>query len=122
MTIVSFQGGHKVLKNTFITIFIYQIHRDPDQFPDPEKFIPERFLPENSDKRHPYSFIPFLAGRRNCVGQRFALIELKTVMANLLRNFEIECSQTLDDLDLDIQLTTMPSKPVAFLLKTRPSN
>jgi cytochrome P450 len=75
------------------------VHRDEKYYPDPEKLIPERFLLENSKDRHAYAYIPFSAGRRNCVGQRFAIIEEKVLLASILRKFELKSSKTLDELE-----------------------
>ncbi|KAG9335987.1 hypothetical protein JZ751_003386, partial [Albula glossodonta] len=70
-------NGFKVPKGANAIIMPYALHRDPRYFPNPEEFRPERFLPENSEGRHAYSFIPFSAGLRNCIGQRFAVMEEK---------------------------------------------
>ncbi|TMS37841.1 hypothetical protein L596_004688 [Steinernema carpocapsae] len=71
--------GILVPAGTQILINAYLVHRDPKHWDNPEEFCPERF--QDGTKRHPYSFIPFSAGSRNCIGQRFALMEEKTVMA-----------------------------------------
>lgn len=61
--------GHVVLPaGTQIHIFIYNLHRDAEQFPEPNKFDADRFLPENAETRHPFAYIPFSAGPRNCIG------------------------------------------------------
>ncbi|NXY62264.1 CP4FN protein, partial [Callaeas wilsoni] len=66
---------------------IYGTHHNPDLWPEPEVFNPLRFSPENSKGRSPSSFIPFSAGPRNCIGQSFAMAEMKVVVALMLSQF-----------------------------------
>lgn len=62
-------NGLVLPKGTEVHIHVYDIMRDPKHFSDPNSFRPERFLPENTINRHPYAFIPFSAGSRNCIGK-----------------------------------------------------
>ncbi|CAH0714228.1 unnamed protein product, partial [Brenthis ino] len=83
-------SGYTIPAKSSCCICIYDIHRRADLFPEPERFIPERFLPENSKTRHPFSYIPFSAGHRNCIGQKYALLELKVVISRIIRKFRLE--------------------------------
>lgn len=67
----NFIDGKVVPKEAMIMLHIYALHQDPQQFPDPDQFDPDRFLPENAEKRHPYAFVPFSAGPRNCIGKTY---------------------------------------------------
>lgn len=102
--------GHLVPKGVSVLILPYLVHRDPKHWPQPERFIPERFEDaETLRHRHPFAFIPFSAGPRNCIGQRFALLEEKAIIASLLRNYRIRSRETRDKVRL------MP----ALILKSR---
>lgn len=67
----------------------FSVLRDPKYYPDPDKFIPERFSEENRSKIVPYTYIPFGIGPRACIGTRFALLEVKTILIRLLSKFEV---------------------------------
>lgn len=74
-------------KNFFVPV--WAIHNDPNYFPDPNKFDPERFSDENRSNIQEYTYIPFGVGPRNCIGSRFALMEIKTIFYYLLLKFKI---------------------------------
>lgn len=85
------QMGDKVLPaKSMVAFCIYSTHRLPHIYPDPERFDPSRFSPENCEKRNPYSFIGFSAGPRICLGYRYAMVEMKTIISRILRDFTLD--------------------------------
>ncbi|XP_046636807.1 cytochrome P450 4C1-like [Daphnia pulicaria] len=70
-----------------VSVQVYALHRNKELFPDPLSFKPERFQKEQSIGRHPFAFIPFSAGPRNCIGQKYAVYEEKAILIALLRKF-----------------------------------
>ncbi|XP_053486697.1 cytochrome P450 4V2 [Ictalurus furcatus] len=112
-------NGFKVPEGVNAVIIPYALHRDPRFFPEPEEFRPERFLPENSTGRHPYAYIPFSAGARNCIGQRFAMMEEKVVLATVLRHFEVQACQSREELRPLGELILRPEKGIWIRLDKR---
>ncbi|XP_055697001.1 cytochrome P450 9e2-like [Phlebotomus papatasi] len=76
-----------------VIIPIVSLHHDPQYFPNPSRFDPERFSEENKDKINPFMYIPFGVGPRNCIGSRFALMETKAIIYYILTKFTFEVSE-----------------------------
>jgi cytochrome P450 family 9 len=94
-----------VEKGTTVVIPVMALHRDPQYFSEPNKFDPERFSDENKSKIVPGSYLPFGLGPRNCIGSRFALLEIKILFFHLMSKFII-----LPDDETQFPVTISPKK------------
>ncbi|XP_018319270.2 uncharacterized protein LOC108732805 [Agrilus planipennis] len=79
--------GVELKKGDRIFISVYGIHHDPEYYPDPEKFDPERFSEGEKSKRDPFAFLPFGEGPRICIGLRFAAMQVKVAIVALLKDY-----------------------------------
>ncbi|GJQ77435.1 hypothetical protein Trydic_g20833 [Trypoxylus dichotomus] len=76
-----------------IFIPISGIHRDPQYYPNPDKFDPERFNDENKAKIKPYTYLPFGFGPRSCIGSRFGILEIKIIFFYILSKFNLVATE-----------------------------
>ncbi|XP_065910275.1 ultra-long-chain fatty acid omega-hydroxylase-like [Dysidea avara] len=82
--------GDRIPKGTWFTMDIITMHHDPLVWDNAEEFDPTRFNAENSKNRDPFMYLPFSAGPRNCIGQHFAMDELKVTVTHILNKFHLE--------------------------------
>ncbi|CAG9854029.1 unnamed protein product [Phyllotreta striolata] len=103
--------------NLFISPFV--THRLKEFYPDPMKFDPDRFEESRIQNMHPYSYLPFSLGPRNCIGNKFSMIELKTVLFYFLRKFEINLPAGNEDVKLTYRATIRASGGIWLNLNRR---
>ncbi|XP_050502063.1 cytochrome P450 4C1-like isoform X2 [Diabrotica virgifera virgifera] len=97
-------NGCVIPKGCMIYVDIFDVHRRPEIWEDPEKFDPDRFLPEATAKRSPFAYIPFSAGSRNCIGQKYAILELKVVLCGIIRHFILKSEKRPDEIELSADI------------------
>lgn len=104
-----------------IIVPIYSMGHDEKYFTDPETFKPERFSEERSaEKQNPFTYIPFSAGPRNCIGQKFAMYEIKSIVSKILRNFQLVLTQESETYPvLSAELILRPESSISFYFKPR---
>ncbi|GMT35352.1 hypothetical protein PFISCL1PPCAC_26649, partial [Pristionchus fissidentatus] len=115
-----FQMGNYLLpKGTEIFICAFVLHHNPEAYPDPWKFDPDRFLMENIEKRHPYDYIPFCAGQRSCLGQKFAMQEMKILTSGILRKLSLHSDRNLLDQGFATEVVLKPTLGSKMTVKLR---
>lgn len=82
--------GYEVPRDTVVLISPHALHRRTDVFVHPERFDPDRFLPDAEARRHKLAWLPFGAGPRVCIGNHFAMMEAELVLAKMLRDVSFE--------------------------------
>jgi len=80
-------AGYRIRRGHNVFISVYHLHRNPQHWPDPERFDPERFGPDAPKDRHRFAYMPFGGGPRLCIGNNFALMEMQLLLAMLVQNF-----------------------------------
>ncbi|XP_030754985.1 cytochrome P450 4C1-like [Sitophilus oryzae] len=105
------QIGDKTFpKGANVILYTHALHRNSKYWPNPEKFDPDRFLPEEIAKRPPYCYMTFSGGPRNCIGKLYAMMSMKVVVANVIRHFRISSKyRSVDEMELR-GLITMRTK------------
>jgi len=96
-------GGYEIPKGWMVSFGINQTHQDSQLYPEPDRFDPDRFSSERSPK--PFSYVPFGAGLRDCLGKEFARLEMKLFAAKIIREFEWELLP-----DQDLNLIAIPTQ------------
>jgi cytochrome P450 len=113
--------GHRVKAGDVVMPYFYGAHRHPDFWREPDRFDPTRFSPEQSQGRNPWSYLPFSAGQRVCIGNTFSLVETVVLLAQLIKRFDVEVDGRVREVQPVAQVTVRPDRPVMVTFKPRVS-
>ncbi|XP_077301146.1 cytochrome P450 4g1-like [Arctopsyche grandis] len=109
-------------KGASLVLATYSLHRNPKYYENPDKYEPERFLPQNSKRRPQYAFVPFSAGLRDCIGRVFGYDMLKVVAVYLLRNLEFTSDLKYSDIPLVADISVRSAIGYHVTIKKRNRN
>lgn len=99
-----FKGGI-IPKDAFIVLNIAKMHKDPKYWgAKANDFYPEHFLPENFAKKHPYTFLAFSGGPRNCIGIKYAWYAAKIIIAHLVRRYKFTTDLKYEDIRTKVSI------------------
>uniref|UniRef100_A0A672IWW1 unspecific monooxygenase n=1 Tax=Salarias fasciatus TaxID=181472 RepID=A0A672IWW1_SALFA len=114
-------NGVTVPKGMLVMVPVYALHRDPELWPEPEEFRPERFSKEKKQHINPYSYLTFGIGPRNCLGMRFALAAVKLALVEILQSYSFSvCEET----EIPLKMSNAPildtDSPIKLKVVKRP--
>ncbi|KAI1299275.1 Cytochrome P450 4c3 [Halotydeus destructor] len=111
--------GYRLPRGTVVWLCIMSLHMNQEVYPEPARFDPDRFAPQPSRDRHPYAYLPFSGGPRACLGHKFAMMEEKIILANVLRKFRITTLGSPDKLVLASEIILRPKCPICVTCTPR---
>jgi cytochrome P450 len=111
--------GYRLKAGTVAVVNFYAMHRDPQLWDDPLTFDPDRFLPERSQGRNRWQYLPFGGGPRSCIGDHFAMLEATLALATVIRAARIESLNA--DFPLATPFTVVAAAPIDARVHTRTS-
>jgi cytochrome P450 len=112
-------AGYRLEAGTMVAVSFYALHRDPKLWDDPLTFDPDRFLPERSQGRSRWQYLPFGGGPRSCIGDHFAMLEATLALATIIRAARIESLD--DDFPLATPFTVIAAAPIKARIDARTS-
>ncbi|KAJ8982605.1 hypothetical protein NQ317_005077 [Molorchus minor] len=113
-------GDHVLPSGSSVIFGILRAHTNEKYWPDPYKFDPDRFLPEEVAKRHPCTYVPFSYGPRNCIGMKYGMMSIKTLIATVIRRYRIHTSyKRLEDIKLKSNLVLRPKDGYKVSIEVR---
>jgi cytochrome P450 len=108
-------GGYDIPEDSMVLLNIYQAHRLPQFWPEPERFNPDRFLPEASQEWPRHAYLPFGFGPRQCIGRDLAMLVIRLVLAMIVQHYEFKLAPGFA-MERDAQLTLGPKNGVSMVL------
>lgn len=109
---------YTIPKGSTVVIGTFKIHRRKDIYENPDVFNPDNFLPERTQNRTFFGFIPFSAGPRSCVGRKYAILKLKILLSTIIRNFKVDSSCT--EADFKLQADIILKRTDGFRIRVEP--
>ncbi|TEA25188.1 hypothetical protein DBR06_SOUSAS1010070 [Sousa chinensis] len=112
--------GQHIPAGAVLEVAVGALHHDPEHWPRPETFDPERFTAEAQQRQRPFTYLPFGAGPRSCLGVRLGLLEAKLTLLHVLRKFRFEaCPETQVPLQLESKSALGPKNGVYIRIVSR---
>jgi cytochrome P450 len=113
-------GAYRVPAATELFICPWLLHRDPRQWPDPERYDPDRFAPEVEQGRHRFAYLPFSAGPRHCIGEGFAMAEMAMHLLMAARRFRLKYAAS-EPPEAEFQINLRSRRDIPMLVVPRGS-
>lgn len=108
--------GIRIPKGTMVLPYIYGLHRDPEQWLDPETFDPSRFEVEAVKCRHPSAHIPFGGGPRKCIGANLAMLQMLLLLSTFVRRYDFELAHS-EEVEIAPKMITHPKGPIEMKVR-----